>query len=336
MIQLRIFISYRRSDSKTIARLIGEDLRTRYGHDSVFQDVTEIKPGAEFPEDIRKALEQSDIFLALISPDWAREGAFSVTDYVRLEVETAFSNRLEVLPILVEGGTMPLVNDLPKSIQLVARINAVHVDSGSDFDSHMARLYQAIEDGEGTRVRLGEQHRIIRDARRAAHSLDQEGWGFSVDVTGDQYVFLLTLKRFLESTKHLFGVQLALARDLIRGIKSTRRGLDDAIREVAEDIPVERYWLRRRLRNETDNMREVHGALLRLLSRNRDVYSLVPNLQELYDHLSMWVAKYECLRDDDGMCLIFVGVEQNMRFPSEVEDDICKSLDELDQRLKFQ
>ena len=333
---MRIFISYRRSDSKTIARLIGEDLRARYGPDTVFQDVTEIKPGAEFPEDIRKALERSDIFLALVGPDWARKGAFSDTDYVRLEVEAAFSNRLEVLPILVEGGTMPPVDDLPKSIQLVARINATHVDSGSDFNSHMERLYQAIGDGEDTRARLGEQHRIIRDARRAAHSLDQEGWGFSVAVTGDQYVFLLTLKRFLESTKHLLDIQLALALDLIRGIKRTRPGLDDAIREVADEIPVERYWLRRRLRNETDNMREVHGALLRLLSRNRDISSLVPNMQKLYDHLSMWVAKYECLRDDDGMCLIFVGVEQNMKFPKEVEDDICKAVDELDQRLKFQ
>ena len=168
------------------------------------------------------------------------------------------------------------------------------------------------------------------------HLLDREGWGFSVDVTGDQYVFLLTLKRFLESTQHLFDVQLALARDLIRGIKSTRRGLDDAIREVADQIPVERYWLRRRLRNETDNMREVHGALLRLLSRHRDIYSLVPNLQKLYEHLSMWVAKYECLRNDEDMCLVFVGVSQNMKFPKEVESDIFNAVDELDQRLKFQ
>ena len=332
---MQIFISYRRSDSKAVARLIGENLRARYGSDSVFHDVSEIKPGAEFSQDIRKALERSDIFLALIGPDWAREGAFSETDYVRLEVESAFSNRLEVLPILVEGGSMPALENLPRSMQLVAKINAINIDSGSDFSSHMERLYQSIEDGEDTRARLGKQHSIILDARRAAFLLDRQGWRFSVDAIGDQYVFLLTLKRFLESTKHLFDIQLALARDLIRGIKSTRRGLDDAIREVADQIPVERYWLRRRLRNETDKMRETHGALLRLMSRNRDLYSLVPNLQKLYDHLSLWVAKYECFRNDDGMCLVFVGVEQKMRFPRDVEADICKAVNELDQRLKF-
>lgn len=332
---MQIFISYRRSDSKAIARLIGEKLRERYGIDSVFQDVTEIKPGADFSDDIRRSLERSDVFLALIGPQWVRKGSFTEADYVRMEVEMAFANRLEVLPIMVEGGDMPAADNLPESIRLLTKINALQIDSGNDFAAHMDKLYKAIENNEDTRNRLGEQHRIISEAKRAARSLDENGWDFSVNVAGDRYVFLLTLKRFLESTKHLFDIQLGLARDLKRGIKSTRRGLDDAIREVADQIPVDRYWLRRRLRNETDNMREVHGALLKLLSRNRDVYSLVPNLQELYDHLSMWVAKYECLRDDEGMCLVFVGVKQKMKFPREVEADICKALETLDSRLEF-
>jgi hypothetical protein len=332
---MQIFISYRRSDSQAIARLIGEKLRDEYGSDSVFQDMTEIEPGADFAEIIRKALERSDVFLALIGRDWAREGAFSDSDYVRLEVETALSNRLEVLPVLVEGCEMPQADALPESVQLLTRINATHVDSRGDLDSHMKRLCDAIEVGTDTRAKLGEQYRIIRNARRAALALEQADWKFSVDVTGDQYVFLLTLKRFLDSTKNLFKVQSALADDLVRGIKVKCGGKDDVIREVADQIPADRYWLRRRLRRETDTMREVHGALLRLLSRNRDLYSLVPNLQELYDHLSMWVAKYECLRDDDTMCLIFVGVKQKMKFPTKVEEDIGTAVNELDERLKF-
>ena len=83
-------------------------------------------------------------------------------------------------------------------------------------------------------------------------------------------------------------------------------------------------------------MREIHGALLNLLSRNRDMFPLVPDLHELYAHLSVWVAKYERFRDDEGMCLIFVGVEQNMRFPRQVERKIREAVDELDRRLKFQ
>ncbi|MDJ0710659.1 MAG: toll/interleukin-1 receptor domain-containing protein [Woeseiaceae bacterium] len=332
---MQIFISYRRQDSKSIARLIAEDLRSQFGQDAVFQDVTEIGPGADFPQTIQDAIERSDIFLALIGPNWVREGELSGTDYVRREVEAAFANRLEVLPILVEGATMPPEETLPDSMRLVSRLNAIQVDPGTDFSAHMATLFKAISDGESTRGMLGDQHRMIREARRAAHALDQAGWGFTADVTGDQYVFLLTLKRFLDSTKHLFKIQLKLARDLIRGIKSGRRGLDDAIREAADEIPVERYWLRRRLRNETDNMREIHGALLRLLSRNRALGALVPDLDALYEHLSMWVAKYECLRDDDGMCLVFVGVEQELKFPKNVEENICKAVDELDQALRF-
>ncbi|MEL7022290.1 MAG: toll/interleukin-1 receptor domain-containing protein [Pseudomonadota bacterium] len=332
---MKIFISYRRSDSKAIARLISEELRDRYGADTVFLDVSEIEPGAEFPETIRHALAKSDVFLALIGPDWVRKGAFGETDYVRLEVEAAFAHQLEVLPLLVEGGEMPSQNVLPESMQLISLINAIPVDTGGDFQSHMQRLYDALENGEKTRDRLNVQHRLVLDARRAAHALDREGWQFSADVAGDQYVFLLTLKRFLGSTKDLFDIQVELADYLLRGIKHPTGGMDDAIRAVADKIPEERYWLRRRLRKETDNMRKVHGALLRLMSRNRSLFALIPDLHKLYEHLSMWVAKYECLRDDETMCLVFVGIKQKKRFPRKVERAILQRIDELDQKHQF-
>lgn len=303
--------------------------------DTVFLDVSEIEPGAEFPETIRHALARSDVFLALIGPDWVREGAFGETDYVRLEVEAAFAHRLEVLPLLVEGGEMPPESALPASMQLISLINAIPVDTGGDFSSHMQRLYDALENGEKTRDRLNEQHRLVLDARRAAHALDREGWQFSSKVAGDQYVFLLTLKRFLGSTKHLFDIQVKLANDLLEGIEHGGGGMDDVIREVADEIPESRYWLRRRLRRETDNMRKVHGALLRLMSRNRPLFELIPNLQKLYDHLSMWVAKYECLRDDEAMCLVFVGIKQRKRFPRTVERAILQRIEELDEKHQF-
>jgi hypothetical protein len=329
---MQIFLSYRRSDSQAIARLIGDKLRGEY---DVFQDVTEIDPGAKFVDVIRDALEKSDIFLVLIGPEWVREKSSLDPDYVYLEVETALSNQLQVLPILVEGASMPRADSLPQSIRLLTQINALKIDPGRNMDSQINDLCEAIEAGADTRAKLGDQYRMIRDARRAALALEQADWTFSADVVGDQYVFLLTLQRFLDSTRDLFKVQSALARDLIRDIKTTSGGLDDVIRDVADQIPADRYWLRRRLRRETDTMREVHGALLRLLGRNRAMYSLVPNLQDLYDHLSIWVAKYECLRNDDEMCLIFVGVKQKMKFPTQVEIDIVKAVDELDKRLKF-
>ncbi|MEM9302563.1 MAG: toll/interleukin-1 receptor domain-containing protein [Pseudomonadota bacterium] len=332
---MQIFISYRRRDSRSISRLLAEKLRTRYGQNTVFQDVTEIAPGADFSESIRREIERSDILLALIGPNWVREGGADRVDWVFREIESALENRLEILPVLVEGGTMPPEESLPATIRFVTRLNAIKVDPGNDFEAHVNRLCDAISAGETTRARLGDAQRIAGEARRAAYVLDRAGWRFSPETRGDQYVFLLTLKRFLQSTGHLFAIQLDLAKELVRGLETGRRGLDDGILAVADQIPVERYWLRRRLRNETDTMREVHGALLRLLSENRDLFELVPNLDQLYDHLSMWVAKYECLRNEDGMCLIFVGPEQRMAFPKQVETDICKAVDQLDEELRF-
>ena len=82
-------------------------------------------------------------------------------------------------------------------------------------------------------------------------------------------------------------------------------------------------------------MRQVHGSLLRLLSRHRDFESLVPSLPALYEHLSLWMAKYEFLRTDETMCLVFVGAKQRKAFPPTVEQEIRDALDALDRKWSF-
>ena len=44
----RIFISYRRSDSRKWANKLFEHISMRFGKDLVFQDVDDIKPGKDF------------------------------------------------------------------------------------------------------------------------------------------------------------------------------------------------------------------------------------------------------------------------------------------------
>ena len=332
---MQIFISYRRVDSSGIAGRIEDRLRDRYGPETVFRDVTDMQAGVEFPEQLREAIEKSEIFLALVGPAWITGGDFSASDFVCTEVETALKCRLQVIPLLVDGATMPKAAELPESICTIANLHAERVDSGVDFNPHMDRLFQVIEAQEKVRTSLDQHRRIVRHAGQALQNLDRAGWDLSADVEGDQIVFLLTLKRILESTRPLFELQIDLARNLLQGITPKQEGLDDAIREAADEIPADRYWLRRRLRHETDNMRQVHGSLLRLLSRNRDLQSLVPSLSALYEHLSLWVAKYEFLREDEGMCLVFVGVKQDKRFPPNVETEINHALNDFDRRMSF-
>ena len=52
----KIFLSYRREDSRGVAGRIYDRLRGYFGLDSVFFDVDSVPPGADFPEYIESVL----------------------------------------------------------------------------------------------------------------------------------------------------------------------------------------------------------------------------------------------------------------------------------------
>lgn len=66
----RITISYRRDDSGVITGRIFDRLAAHYGRESVFRDIDNIPPGADFRKHIDQVLDDSDIVLAVVGPKW--------------------------------------------------------------------------------------------------------------------------------------------------------------------------------------------------------------------------------------------------------------------------
>jgi len=62
----RIFISYRRSDSRKWANKLFEHISMRFGKDLVFQDVDDIKPGKDFLLVLHEAIKGCKVALILI------------------------------------------------------------------------------------------------------------------------------------------------------------------------------------------------------------------------------------------------------------------------------
>ena len=147
----KIIVSYRRSDSQAIAGRIFDRLATRYGDDSVFMDIDNIPFGIDFRTHIKSALAQSDIVVAVIGPRWAgatpdgHQRIDEDSDPVRVEVESALRSGVPVLPVLVDGATMPSEKQLPEGLKDLAFINAAPVDIGRDFRQHMDRLIRSID-----------------------------------------------------------------------------------------------------------------------------------------------------------------------------------------------
>ena len=88
----KIFISYRRDDTRADARSIDQVMRTRFGAQRVFFDVDTIRKGRDFRKALTEALDASSVLLAVIGPNWlgkpddqGRRRIDDPNDYVRIE-----------------------------------------------------------------------------------------------------------------------------------------------------------------------------------------------------------------------------------------------------------
>jgi len=64
----RIFISYRRSDTRHLAGRLSDRLEEQFPGAHVFMDVDAIEPGADFAASIQEAVTQCDVLIAMIGP----------------------------------------------------------------------------------------------------------------------------------------------------------------------------------------------------------------------------------------------------------------------------
>jgi len=149
---MKVFISYRRDDTGAMAGRIYDRLCSEFGRESVFMDVDTIPFGVDFREHIDSAVRQADVLLAVIGEQWLEVGQNGKrrlqdpADYVRIEIETALAHGIPVIPALIERAPMPREDELPSSIATLAYRNAIQINYGRDFPSHIERLVRGIVD----------------------------------------------------------------------------------------------------------------------------------------------------------------------------------------------
>ncbi len=130
----RIFINYRRGDDQAAAGRLYDRLLQHFDPEQLFMDVDAIEPGVDFVKSLDEQVAACIAFIAVIGPRWlnARNNDGSPrldnpTDYVRVEIESALKRDIRVIPVLVDGASMPRPSDLPPSLQALARRNAVEI-----------------------------------------------------------------------------------------------------------------------------------------------------------------------------------------------------------------
>ena len=147
----QIFLSYRREDASGHAGRLHDDLVRRFGDASVFMDVDAIPLGRDFVQVIEDRLQAAKVLLVVIGRQWltatdaqGRRRLDDPDDFVRIEIAAAFAHGVRVIPVLVNGATMPSREQLPDALAPLARCQALSLtDQGWRRD--VAGLVAAVQ-----------------------------------------------------------------------------------------------------------------------------------------------------------------------------------------------
>jgi hypothetical protein len=173
-----IFINYRRDDDAGFTQALYSRLEQSFPSDSLFMDVDNIAPGADFVQVLNDEVARCDVVIAVIGKNWLsvtdETGARRLDnpeDFVRIEIESALAQKKRVIPVLVNDARMPRSTDLPETMRAFARCNAVrltHERFRADVAGLIRSLQQVLKEAEAAR-QAGEEA-----GRRAAKAREKE------------------------------------------------------------------------------------------------------------------------------------------------------------------
>jgi len=144
---MKIFISYRRDDTRTVVGRIYDKLTPIFGDKNVFRDIDIIPPGTDFRDVLYTLILECDVMLVIIGDKWlsleneyGRPRIEDPTDFVHMEVAKALDLYITVIPVLIPPARMPGEDALPIQISDLAYQNAWRIGEDPDFHRDMDGL----------------------------------------------------------------------------------------------------------------------------------------------------------------------------------------------------
>ncbi|WP_033354325.1 toll/interleukin-1 receptor domain-containing protein [Kitasatospora aureofaciens] len=137
----RVFLSFRKADSRWMRDRLHQALADRFGSGEIFKSGGSIPVGADFAEVLRRQAAECELMLVLIGPAWLdarnEDGTRRLDradDWVRVEIRTALQAGNRVVPVLLGDATMlPGASELPSEIADLAQLQFVRVS-----ETHLA------------------------------------------------------------------------------------------------------------------------------------------------------------------------------------------------------
>jgi tetratricopeptide (TPR) repeat protein len=176
----QIFISYRREESRWSARSLHDRLAVSFDPKQIFMDIDAIALGEDFVKAIETTVAKCDVLVAVIGANWLTSKddqgdrrLDNPEDFVRMEIATALSRDIRVIPVLVDGALMPRSTELPDDLKPLVRRNALQI-SDTSFDGDCQRLVAAINQVlEKATAEEQEREKNRLDAESREHEEEQ-------------------------------------------------------------------------------------------------------------------------------------------------------------------
>jgi hypothetical protein len=140
----QLFISYRRSGAGEAAKRLQATLRERFSSARIFRD-SSLEPGVDFVSQLRQELDTADVLLALIDADWSgrrragKSRLLDPNDVLRREIARAIEHEIPIVPILLDGASMPSPEELPAEIADIRQLHALTL-TGDGFDEQLEHI----------------------------------------------------------------------------------------------------------------------------------------------------------------------------------------------------
>ena len=189
-----IFINYRRDESGHVAGRLHDSLAPTFGRNKLFMDVDNIPVGRDFEDYLKSQVAACDAMLAVIGPNWlaakddtGKRRLDNPDDFIVIEIGTALTRNIPVVPVLVDGARMPKASELPDSLKLLARCQAMqvrHTSFSSDAFNEAIRLNpthaNALHNRGIAYGRKGEHDRAIADYNEAIRLDPKDATAFCI------------------------------------------------------------------------------------------------------------------------------------------------------------
>lgn len=130
-----VFLSYRRQDGSSTARLIRSELQRRRFR--VFLDVDDLRPG-HFDEALLTHVENAHHFVLILTPN-SLDHCSESGDWLRQELVHALRSKRNIVPIMMPGFHFPEAREIPADIQAI-RVHQCLTYSNEFFEAMMEKL----------------------------------------------------------------------------------------------------------------------------------------------------------------------------------------------------